>query len=53
VSGLTPGTSYHWQTRTVDSRGTASPWASYATNAEDAADFVVNQLAAGVVGSAP
>jgi hypothetical protein len=53
VSGLTPGTSYHWQTRTVDAVGVASPWASYATNAEDAADFVVNPLAAGVVDAAP
>jgi predicted phage tail protein len=53
VPGLIPGTSYHWQTRTVDSLGAVSPWASYATNAEDAADFVVNPLAAGVVGNAP
>jgi hypothetical protein len=53
VPGLIPGTSYHWQTRTVDSLGAASPWASYATNAEDAADFVVNPLAAGAVTEAP
>jgi hypothetical protein len=42
VSGLTPGTAYHWRLRTVDSLGRASAWASYATNAETAADFIVN-----------
>jgi hypothetical protein len=53
VTGLTPGTSYHWQTRTVDSLGTFSPWASYATNTEDAADFAVTPVAAGVAGDEP
>jgi predicted phage tail protein len=39
VSGLAAGTGYHWRLRAVDSRGGASAWASYATNAEDAPDF--------------
>jgi hypothetical protein len=39
VSGLAGNTSYHWQARAVDSLGAASTWASYATNAETAADF--------------
>jgi hypothetical protein len=46
ATGLPRGTSYHWQTRTVDSGGLASAWVSYATNAEDAADFKVNRLPA-------
>jgi hypothetical protein len=43
VSGLTAGTSYHWRLRAVDSLGAAGRWVSYATNAETAADFVVNR----------
>jgi photosystem II stability/assembly factor-like uncharacterized protein len=42
VSALVAGTAYHWRARTVDDLGSASAWASYATNAEGAADFVVN-----------
>jgi hypothetical protein len=42
VGSLAPGTSYHWQLRAVDSGGAAGAWASYATNAEDAADFTVS-----------
>jgi outer membrane protein assembly factor BamB len=49
VAGLTPGTAYHWQTRTVDDRGMASAWAPYATNPEDAADFAVSVLTAPLV----
>jgi alpha-tubulin suppressor-like RCC1 family protein len=41
-TGLTPGTGYHWRLRAVDNKGGASAWASYATNAEDAADFIVD-----------
>jgi hypothetical protein len=40
VSSLTPG-SYHWRLRAVDALGAAGAWASYATNAETAADFKV------------
>jgi hypothetical protein len=43
MSGLAFGANYHWQTRTVDSGGLPSAWASYATNAETAADFIVNR----------
>jgi hypothetical protein len=46
VGGLVRGRSYHWRTRTVDSLGAVSAWASYATNAETAADFVVNRVPA-------
>jgi hypothetical protein len=42
VSGLTAGTGYHWRLRAVDNQGGASAWASYATNAEDAEDFIVD-----------
>jgi photosystem II stability/assembly factor-like uncharacterized protein len=41
VHGLAAATGYHWRLRAVDSRGIPSPLASYATNAETAADFVV------------
>jgi hypothetical protein len=41
TAGLTVGTGYHWRTRAVDSVGGASAWASYGTNAETAADFIV------------
>jgi hypothetical protein len=42
VSGLAPGTSYHWQTRAVDSGGKVSAWVSFGSNEETAADFMVN-----------
>jgi hypothetical protein len=42
VSGLTGGTGYHWRLRSMDSHDTPGAWASYATNAETAADFTVN-----------
>jgi alpha-tubulin suppressor-like RCC1 family protein len=45
-AGLTPGTGYHWRLRAVDSKGGASAWVSYATNAESAPDFVVDRLPA-------
>jgi photosystem II stability/assembly factor-like uncharacterized protein len=41
MNALLPGR-YHWQLRSVDSLGGASGWVSYATNSEDAADFVLN-----------
>src|SRR5262249_15127731 len=41
VSGLAPGTSYHWQARAVDNQGAASSWASFGGNAESAPDFTV------------
>jgi predicted phage tail protein len=41
VTGLLAGTSYHWQVRAADNRGGVSAWASFATNADTAADFVV------------
>jgi photosystem II stability/assembly factor-like uncharacterized protein len=46
VNSLALGTNYHWRTRTVDSLGTASAWASYATNAETEADFAVHRAPA-------
>jgi hypothetical protein len=46
VNGLSLSTSYHWRTRTVDSLGTASAWASFATNAETEADFAVHRAPA-------
>lgn len=36
-----PNDGYHWQARTVDSKGTASPWIPYGANLEIDADFVV------------
>jgi hypothetical protein len=42
VTGLTLGAGYHWRLRAVDIDGLAGAWASYALNAEDAADFQVN-----------
>jgi hypothetical protein len=48
VTGLTNGTSYHWQARAVDNNGTASAWVSFGGNAETAADFSVDTDAPGV-----
>jgi hypothetical protein len=45
VSGLTLSTGYHWRLRAKDSLGAVSAWASYATNAESAPDFVVSTTA--------
>jgi hypothetical protein len=42
VSGLTNGSSYHWQARTVDSEGATSGWVAFAANPESAADFTVS-----------
>src|SRR5439155_2482343 len=33
---------YHWQARTVDSTGLASPWVQFGANPTSAADFNVN-----------
>jgi hypothetical protein len=41
VGSLTPVTGYHWRLRSKDNKGGVSAWASYATNGEMAADFVV------------
>ncbi len=42
IAGLSDGTSYHWQARTVDNHGNASAWLSFGGNAESAADFMVD-----------
>ena len=42
VSGLTNGSSYHWQARTVNSAGAASVWVAFGGNPESAADFTVS-----------
>jgi hypothetical protein len=34
VTGLTPGTSYHWRARTVDSVGATSGWQSFGGNSD-------------------
>jgi photosystem II stability/assembly factor-like uncharacterized protein len=41
VTGLPLGR-YHWRVRAKDSLNAVSAWASYATNAESAADFIVS-----------
>ena len=41
VSGLSPGTSYHWRARTLDDTGRTGPWVSFGGNAEIEADFSV------------
>jgi photosystem II stability/assembly factor-like uncharacterized protein len=41
VTGLALGR-YHWRVRAKDSLNAVSAWASYATNAESAADFIVS-----------
>ncbi|HXV86936.1 MAG TPA: hypothetical protein VD793_09565, partial [Gemmatimonadales bacterium] len=46
VAGLADETGFHWQARTVDGTGRASPWASFGGNAETAADFRVSEPAA-------
>ena len=43
VFGLTNG-NYHWRARTIDSTGATSGWVSFGSNADDAADFVVEAL---------
>ena len=45
VTGLAPGTDYHWQVRTVDAGGAASDWAAFGGNAETAPDFSVTASA--------
>lgn len=40
ASGLTAGTSYHWQARTCD-ENQCSSWTSFGGNAESAADFSI------------
>ena len=42
VSGLTNGSSYHWQARTVNSAGATSGWVAFAGNPESDADFIVS-----------
>ncbi|PYO11820.1 MAG: hypothetical protein DMD31_17805, partial [Gemmatimonadetes bacterium] len=41
ISGLTDNTAYHWQVRTVDQTGLASPWSSFGANPEPDPDFRV------------
>jgi hypothetical protein len=41
VSGLAPGTGYHWRLRSVDSQGRAGAWSSFSTNQERAPDFSI------------
>jgi hypothetical protein len=40
-----PNDTYHWQARTVDSKGTPSAWVSYGANLESDSDFTVNVVA--------
>ncbi|HEX9485986.1 MAG TPA: hypothetical protein VF976_02885, partial [Gemmatimonadales bacterium] len=49
VAGLSDNTPYHWQARTVDQTGLASPWVSFGGNSETATDFRVMVAAAGKV----
>jgi hypothetical protein len=44
VSGLNPGTGYHWQARTCDRTDRCSAWLKYGNNAESAPDFFVAPL---------
>ncbi len=41
VSGLSNGTSYHWQARALDQTGRRSAWVAFGANPETAADFSV------------
>lgn len=43
MTGLVDGASYHWQMRACDDSSQCSEWLSYGGNAENAADFTVNQ----------
>ncbi|MBI4422033.1 MAG: hypothetical protein HY560_14510 [Gemmatimonadetes bacterium] len=41
AAGLSEGTAYHWQARTVDPAGSQSSWVAFGGNVESAADFAV------------
>src|SRR6267378_462217 len=49
VAGLSDNTAYHWQARTLDQTGRASPWVSFGGNAETATDFRVGVAATQLV----
>jgi hypothetical protein len=53
VGSLTPGTSYHWQARTIDEHGAASAWMSFGGNAEPDADFRIPSADLSVTQSLP
>jgi subtilisin-like proprotein convertase family protein len=42
ASGLTNGTSYHWQARAMNSQGATSAWTPFGGNAESVADVSVS-----------
>jgi len=42
VPGLANNTGYHWQARTADQTGRASPWTPFGGNSESAADFATS-----------
>lgn len=44
VSGLSNGSSYHWQVRIKDGGGGVSNWVSFGGNAESEADFTVDSV---------
>src|SRR5438128_2080417 len=46
AAALSDNTAYHWQARTVDQTGRASPWVSFGANVETATDFRVAVAAA-------
>jgi hypothetical protein len=41
-TGLTNGTSYHWQARAIDASNAPGTWSSFGGNAETAADFTID-----------
>jgi hypothetical protein len=47
VPNLVDG-AYHWQVRTVDAAGEASPWVSFGANSEVLADFTIDSAALSV-----
>ena len=45
IPDLTPGTAYHLRVRSIDDQGRVSAWTSYGNNAENIADFTIDQTA--------
>ena len=49
LTGLTNGTGYHIQVRSIDDQGRVSGWISYGVNVENAADFTVDTISSPAV----
>jgi L,D-transpeptidase catalytic domain len=43
ATGLTNGSSYHWQARVADGTGNASPWVTYSQSSVGTADFRIDR----------